>query len=234
MSEIIAVVGQTGSGKSTSVETLNPKETVIIGIIDKPLPFRGWKQNYRTGKWYKTPDNDQDVGNFLVSHDSKIIVEVLQYISKSRPEIKQIVIDDFQYIMSTEFMNRATESGWQKFTDIAKHVWDVINTAKSLREDLRVVFLTHDEIITENFQPKRKIKTIGKLLDDKVTLEGLFTVVLYTDIQKNKEQNGLEYTFITQNDGTTTAKSPKGMFATLNVPNDLAKVLDTINTYYEG
>jgi hypothetical protein len=226
MSEIIAVVGTTGTGKSTSVETLDAKETVIIGIIDKPLPFRGWKQKYTSGI--------QQGGNFLVSHDSAQIVKVLNYVSDSRPEIKQIIVDDFQYIMSTEFMNRAAETGWQKFTDIAKHVWDVINTAKSLREDLKVVFLTHDEIITENFQPKRKIKTIGKLLDDKVTLEGLFTVVLFTDVQKNKEKNGLEYTFITQNDGTTTAKSPRGMFATLNIPNDLAVILSTINEYYEG
>ena len=226
MSEIIAVVGQTGTGKSTSVESLDAKETVIIGIIEKPLPFRGWKQKYTSGI--------QQGGNFLVSHDSAQIVKVLNYISAERQEIKQIVIDDFQYIMSTEFMNRAQETGWQKFTDIAKHVWDVINAAKGLREDLKVVFLTHDEIITENFQPKRKIKTIGKLLDDKVTLEGLFTVVLFTDVQKNKEKNGLEYTFITQNDGTTTAKSPRGMFATFNIPNDLGKVITEINAYYEG
>ena len=226
MSEIIAVVGQTGTGKSTSVESLDAKETVIIGIIEKPLPFRGWKQRYTSGI--------QQGGNFLVSHDSAQIVKVLNYISNERQEIKQIVIDDFQYIMSTEFMNRAQETGWQKFTDIAKHVWDVINAAKGLREDLKVVFLTHDEIITENFQPKRKIKTIGKLLDDKVTLEGLFTVVFFTDISQNKEKNGLEYTFITQNDGTTTAKSPRGMFATFKIPNDLAEVISTINAYYEG
>jgi len=226
MSEIIAVVGQTGTGKSTSVETLDAKETVIIGIIDKPLPFRGWKQKYTSGI--------QQGGNFLVSHDSAQIVKVLKYISEERQEIKQIIVDDFQYIMSTEFMNRANEAGWQKFTDIAKHVWDVINAAKSLREDLKVVFLTHDEIITENFQPKRKIKTIGKLLDDKVTLEGLFTVVLFTDISQNKEKNGLKYTFITQNDGTTTAKSPRGMFETFNIPNDLADVISKINAYYEG
>lgn len=226
MSEIIAIVGQTGTGKSTSIETLDAKETVIIGIIDKPLPFRGWKKNYITGI--------QQGGNFLVSHDSAQIVKVLKHVSESRPEIKQIIIDDFQYIMSTEFMNRAGESGWQKFTDIAKHVWDVIVASKSLREDLKVFILSHDEIITENFAPKRKIKTIGKLLDDKVTLEGLFTIVLFTDVQKNKEKDGLEYTFITQNDGTTTAKSPRGMFATLKVPNDLAALISKINMYYEG
>jgi hypothetical protein len=234
MSEIIAVVGQTGTGKSTSVEKLNPKETVIIGIIDKPLPFRGWKQHYRTGKWYLTEPNVTDEGNYVISHDSAIIVKVLNYISDKRPEIKQIVIDDFQYIMSTEFMNRSDEKGWEKFTDIAKHVWNVINAAKSLREDLKVFILSHDEIITENFSPKRKIKTIGKLLDDKVTLEGLFTIVLFTDIKKNKENSGLEYSFITQNDGTTTAKSPRGMFETFNIPNDLAAIIGKINTYYEG
>lgn len=234
MSEIIAVVGQTGTGKSTSVETLNPEETVIIGIIDKPLPFRGWKKNYRSGKWYKTEPNVRDEGNYLISHDSAIIVKVLKYISDSRPEIKQIVIDDFQYIMSTEFMDRSDEKGWEKFTDIAKHVWNVIQAAKSLRADLKVFVLSHDEIITENFSPKRKIKTIGKLLDDKVTLEGLFTIVLFTDVQKNKEQNGLEYTFITQNDGTTTAKSPKGMFETLKIPNDLNAMITKIDAYYEG
>ena len=178
MSELIAVVGQTGTGKSTSVEALDAKETVIIGVIAKPLPFRGWKQKYTSGI--------QQGGNYLVSHDSSQIVKVMQYISESRPEVKQIVIDDFQYIMSTEFMNRAAETGWQKFTDIAKHVWDVLNSAKSLRDDLKVFVLSHDEIITENFQPKRKIKTIGKLLDDKITLEGLFTIVFFTDVQKNK------------------------------------------------
>jgi hypothetical protein len=226
MSEIIAIVGQTGSGKSTSIETLNPKETVIVGVVNKPLPFRGWKKNYTTGI--------QQGGNFLVSHDSGQIVTVLKYISENRPEIKQIVIDDFQYLMSTEFMNRAAETGWQKFTDIAKHVWDVINAAKSLREDLKVFVLSHDEIITENFAPKRKMKTIGKLLDDKVTLEGLFTIVFFTDVRKNKEKSELEYTFITQNDGTTTGKSPKGMFKQLHIPNDLSFVIKTIDGYYEG
>jgi hypothetical protein len=224
MSEIVAIVGQTGSGKSTSIENLNPKETVIIGMIDKPLPFRGWKKNYVSGQG----------GNFIISADSKKIVDTLAYVSASKPEIKQIIIDDFQYLMSTEFMNRSNETGWEKFTDIARHVWDVITKARELREDLKVIFLTHDEIITENFQPKRKIKTIGKLLDDKVTLEGLFTVVLYTDIQKNQNEETLKYTFITQNDGTTTAKSPKGMFEEMFIPNNLVDVIAKMNAYYEG
>jgi len=152
MSEIIAIVGQTGTGKSTAVETLNPKETVVINIIGKALPFRGWKKNYIGGEG----------GNFLISADSAKIVQVMNYISSHKPEIKQIIIDDFQYLMSSEFMNRSGEEGWNKFTDIARHAWDVITAARNLREDINVFFLTHDEIILENFKPKRKIKTIGE------------------------------------------------------------------------
>ena len=223
MSEIVAIVGQTGTGKSTSIENLDPKETVIIGCTNKALPFRGWKQHYSSGEG----------GNYLITVDSKKIVSVLDYVSKSKPEVKQVIIDDFQYLMSSEFMNRSGETGWEKFTDIARHVWDVVTKARELREDLKVFFLSHDEIITENFQPKRKIKTIGKLLDDKITLEGLFTVVLFTEIIKDQNKE-LKYTFITQNDGTTTAKSPKGMFEEMHIPNDLTDVIAKMNAYYEG
>jgi len=224
MSEIIAIVGQTGTGKSTSVENLDPKETVIIGCVNKPLPFRGWKKHYISGEG----------GNYVISADSARIVEEVKYVSESKPEVKQIIIDDFQYLMSTEFMNRAKETGWEKFTDIAKHAWDVITQARNLRENLKVYFLCHDEIIQENFKPKRKIKTIGKLLDEKITLEGLFTVVLFTDVLKNAESNLLEYRFITQNDGTTTCKSPRGMFEDMLIPNDLATITKQIEAYYEG
>lgn len=221
MSEIIAVVGQTGTGKSTSIESLNPKETAIINIIGKPLPFKGWKAKYNS-----------EHKNYSVSVSAKDIVSALKKISDTRPEIKVIVIDDFQYLMSTEFMNRSDEKGWDKFTDIARHAWDVINTAKSLREDLKVVVLSHDEMIQENFQPKRKIKTIGKMLDDKVTLEGLFTVVLFTDVTKDQQTGELNYRFITQNDGSTTSKSPRGMFKDFMIPNDLAYVIRCIDEYY--
>jgi hypothetical protein len=226
MSELIAVVGQTGTGKSTSIESLDHKETVIIGVVDKPLPFRGWKQKYTTGI--------QQGGNYVVTCNSETIVDVMKHVSDSRPEIKQIIIDDFQYLLATEFMERSNETGWQKFTDIAKHTWDVINTGKSLREDLKVIIMSHDETIQENFAPKRKIKTIGKLLDEKITLEGLFTIVLFTDVRKNKEKNRLEYSFITQNDGTTTAKSPRGMFESFTIPNDLADMISNIDGYYGG
>lgn len=226
MSEIIAVVGQTGTGKSTSIESLDPKETVIIGATDKPLPFRGWKKLY-------TPLTKQG-GNFYISNEASKIVAALNSISANRPEIKTIIIDDFQYLMSSEFMNRSSEQGWQKFTDIGRHAWDVISAAKSLREDIKVFIMSHDETVTESYPPRRKIKTIGKMLDEKVTLEGLFTIVFFTDVTKNQQTNTLEYKFITQNDGTTTSKSPKGMFEDLTIPNDLAYVIKKIDSYYAG
>jgi hypothetical protein len=226
MNEIIAIVGQTGSGKSTSIETLNPKETVLIGITQKAPPFRGWKKNY-------TPLTKEG-GNYYVSADSTKIVAALNSISNNRPEIKTIILDDAQYLMSTEFMNRSAESGWQKFTDIAKHMWDVIQAAQNLRPDIKVFILSHDEMMSETYPPKRKIKTIGKLLDEKITLEGLFTIVLFTDVSKGKENEGIQYRFITNSDGTTTAKSPKGMFPELLIPNDLAYVTSMIDKYYTG
>lgn len=243
MSEIIAIVGQTGTGKSTSVRNLDPKETVIIGCTNKPLPFKGWKKNYTIGI--------QEGGNFLVAESemkttkgaiytgtsSDKIVKVMKYISEHRPEIKQIIVDDFQYLMSSEFMGRSEEKGnqgWDKYIDIARHAWDVINAAKNLRDNLKVFVLTHDETIQDGFQSKKKIKTVGKMLDEKVTLEGLFTVVLFTDIVKNKETGELEYIFITQNDGTTTGKSPDGMFKDIHISNDLAQVITAMDAYYEG
>lgn len=227
MSEIIAIVGQTGTGKSTSIEGLNPKETAVIGCTNKALPFRGWKKKYLAGKG----------GNYLISADSKTIVTALRILSETRPEIKNIIIDDFQYLMSTEFMNRSDEkgsNGWDKYIDIARHAWDVITTARELRNDIRVFFLTHDETVQENFSPKRKIKTVGKMLDEKVTLEGLFTIVLFTDVTKNTESGKLDYKFITQNDGSTTGKSPRGMFEELYIPNDLVFVIEKMKEYDEG
>lgn len=221
MSELIAVIGQTGTGKSSSIETLNPKETAIINIIGKPLPFKGWKQKY-----------NKEEKNITESISSVEIVKSLNKIDKDRPEIKIIVIDDFQYLMSAEFMNRSSEQGWQKFTDIARHAWDVISAARNLRDDLKVFILGHDESMTDTYPPRRKIKTIGKMLDEKVTLEGLFTVVLFTDVSKNLETGDLEYRFITQNDGSTTSKSPRGMFTDLMIPNDLSLVIKKIEEYY--
>lgn len=132
---------------------------------------------------------------------------------------------------ANEYMNRAKEIGFQKFTDMGKNLYDIANLHTKLRDELTVVYVNHPEDTVDAFGDKKtKAKTVGKLVDNVVTLEGLFTVVLYTKVKKGKE--GMDYLFSTQNDGSNTCKSPRGMFDSIEIPNDLAYVVDKMNEYY--
>jgi len=135
-----------------------------------------------------------------------------------------IIIDDFQYIMANEFMRRSKEKSYDKFNDIGFNAWSIINHAQSVDSDIRVYFMSHVET---DMNGKTKIKTIGKMLDEKITLEGLFTIVLGASVSDSK------YTFATQNGGSDTLKSPMGMFDDLHIDNDLKMIDDTIIEYYK-
>jgi len=224
MANIILAIGESGSGKSTAIRTLNPEETFLIRVTDKDLPFQGWK------KGYVTYDKATGNGNMITSHSPVIIAKALNIV-KDISKFKVVIVDDLQYLMSYEFMERAKESGWQKFTDIAQNTYNVISTAKLLRADQTVIFLCHSTDEYFDGGRKTKIKTIGKMLDEKITVEGMFTIVLLSQIEKIED--GLKYWFITNNDGTTTAKSPEGMFPE-KIPNDLQAVLDRIEEYNNG
>lgn len=221
MANIILVIGESGSGKSTGLRTLDAKKTFLIRVTDKDLPFQGWKKNYISY------DKATGKGNMITSHNPSVIIKALALV-KDNSEIKIVVIDDLQYLMSYEFMERAKEPGWQKFTDIAQNTYNVITAAKALRSDQTVIFLCHSTDEYFDGGRKTKIKTIGKMLDEKITIEGMFTIVLLSQIEKTED--GLKYWFITNNDGTTTAKSPEGMFPE-KIPNDLQIVLNTIEEY---
>jgi hypothetical protein len=134
--------------------------------------------------------------------------------------------------MADEFMRKAMEKGFDKFSILARNMYNLLapQTHASLREDLYVFFLFHDE---KSDDGGRKIKSIGKLLDDKITLEGLFSIVLYTKVDHD-EKNGNRYYFVTQTDGSTTAKSPAGMFSERLIPNDLQFVVNSITKYENG
>lgn len=215
MSELIGIVGKSGTGKSTSTRNLNPTETYYINVSGKSLPFKGWKSKYNA-----------ESKNYLASHDWKTIVNVLKGISDKRKDVKHIILDDAQYLMGFEFMNRASEKSYDKFTDIGVHLNEVINASKGLRDDIKVYMLWHPEIGDDG---QYKMKTVGKMIDQYLTLEGLFSILLYTDVDVDK--NGAEYYFVTNHIKNYPAKSPMGMFPEIRIPNDLSQVSNMIDIY---
>jgi len=223
MSKAVLVIGNSGTGKSTSMRTLKPEETVVIRITAKDLPFKG------ASKLYKAWTKENPEGNLLDTSSSEVVVNALKSISDKRPNIKNVIIDDIQYLMSFEYMQRAKESGYAKFTDIAINFYNILSTGMKLRDDLFVVYLAHGEDVNTPDGIKTKIKTVGKLIDEKITPEGLFTVVLMTKVEK--DETGIKHYFVTQSDGTNPAKSPSEMFDTLLIPNDLALVKEAMYNY---
>ena len=207
----ILILGESGSGKSTSIRRLPPEETYIINVQGKPLPWRGYKEQYNSEK-----------ANIFHSDSAEKIKAVLKNVSEKAPHVKTIVIDDFQYIMINEMMRRAKETGFTKFTELANGIWSLIDSVRWLREDLKVCFLSHTE--TTNLG-KEKVKTVGKMLDDQVNIEGMFTVVV-----KAYCSNG-EYLFSTKTNGHDTVKTPMGMFDKEAIENDINIVIEAIDNY---
>lgn len=211
MSTAVLILGNSGSGKSTSLRNLDPAKTLLIQCIRKPLPFKaaGWKVRAKPG----------DGGNIFQT-DSPIDIEK----SMRRSEHEIVVIDDYQAVMVNELMSRSSEKGYDKFTDIGKGAWNVFNAAGGLAEHRRVYILAHTQ--TDEFGAVR-MKTVGRLIDSTLVPEGYFTVVLRTVVT-----NGV-YQFATQTNGQDCCKSPIGMFDDLHVDNDLAMVDQRIKSFYE-
>jgi len=227
MAQSILIIAESGAGKSTSIANLDPKETFIVNVANKPLPFKGWKSKYKI--WSR---EDQS-GNMYTRPGAKEIEACLKYVSEKRPEIKNIIIDDFQYMSAFEYFDRADEKGFEKFTSIAKSIASIAKLPATLREDLYVFFLTHAEE-SQDLEGRRKFKakTIGKLVDNSLTLEGLYSIVLFGKVKKDKDKDGaMKYVFETQNNGENTCKSPAGMFESFEIPNDLEFVKKAIINY---
>ena len=219
-SKLVGIVGQTGTGKSTSIKHLNPEETYIINVAKKELPFKGSEKLYNAeNKNYKEVD------------DANEITRLLKTISEKAPHIKNIIIEDSNYIMGFNIVAKATEVGFTKFSVMARDMVDLFRTARQLRDDITVFYLTHPETIEDGGEIiGYKIKTAGKLIDNQVLLEGLLTVCLYTNVEETKD--GAIYSFVTNRYKKMPAKSPEGMFSDLKIPNDLQLVVDTLNEYY--
>lgn len=225
MGQSVLIIAESGSGKSTSIETLNPKETFIINVANKPLPFKGWKTKYSI--WSKTNPG----GNMYDKASSENIEACIRYVNDKRTEIKTLVVDDLQYMSAFEYFDKADEKGYDKFSKIAAHLARIVRLPKELREDLTVIFLTHaEESVDMEGKRRVKAKTVGKMIDNALTLEGLFSIVLFGKIKKDKDGE-LRYVFETRNNGENTCKSPKDMFNSFEIPNDLQFVIDSIRDY---
>jgi len=220
-SKLIGIVGATGTGKSTSIKHLNSKETYIINVAKKELPFKGSEKLYNAeNKNYKEVD------------DANEITRLLKTISEKAPHIKNIIIEDSNYIMGFAIVSKATEVGYTKFSVMARDIVELFREARKLRDDLKVFYFSHPETIEDGGEIiGYKIKTAGKLIDNQIVLEGLFTVCLYTNVEENKD-GSTTYSLLTNRYRKYPAKSPDGMFADIKIPNNLQTVVDTIDSYY--
>lgn len=228
--EALCIYGDSGSGKTTSLRNLNSEETFIISTTGKPLSFRGWKKKYKPFTINK--ETKEFSGNYYISSNWEQILKILKIINSKLPHIKTVVIDDVQYIMSYEFVDRATEVGYSRFSEIAQHMMEILRYSEQMRDDCTMVFLTHSDNVGTEIDPKYVIKTIGKLLSEKVTLEGLFTYIFFTKVEEG-DDGKMQYKLVTNNDGKCLAKTPMGMFEELEIDNDLNEILKVIKEYNE-
>lgn len=207
------ILGESGTGKSTSMRNIDPEITLLVKPVGKPLPFK-------SKDWLKW-SNEKKTGTVLATDKSENIVKIINAAPHFGKRI--VIIDDFQYVMSNEFMRRSDEKSFDKFTEIGRHAWDIIKAAQDAPDDLRVYFMAHTE---ETQMGRVKMKTIGRMLDEKITVEGMFTVVLRTLTRDD------QFFFTTKNNGADTVKSPMGMFDANEIDNDLAFVDRTICDYW--
>ena len=206
MAQKLLIMGESGTGKSTSLRNCDPAKTAVVNPVGKALPFKG-----------------SDKFTMLNSvTDSRTITKFMK--EQAAAGKKLIVVDDFQYILAVPYMNRIKESGWDKYNDFGANYFDIIEVCKEIPDDVVVAYMTHLETLDNGLTT---VKLIGKLLREKITIEGLFTVVLRTSVSEGK------YYFLTQNSGKDTVKSPLGMFPTYAIDNDLNYVADKIRNYYE-
>ena len=202
MAVSVMILGVSGTGKSASMRNCKSDRFALVNVAKKPLPFKG---------------------NFAERYDGDSYQEAVNFMKKCKA--KSIVIDDAQYLMGNEFMRRVTERGFDKFSEMAQNMWKLLNFInQDLPADKIVYLLGH---IERDQDGNEKFKTMGKLIDQCINVEGTCTIVLKTHVADG------QYSFLTQNSGHDTVKSPIGMFPSFAIDNDLNYVDEKIRNYYE-
>lgn len=208
----VLIIGRSGSGKTYSIKNFDPSDVGVISVEKGRLPFQSDIQVVRIPRFEQTAD----INSYQQANAAKYSW-LMSAIQKSK--VKSIVIDDTQYLLANEMFDRAAEKGYDKFTQMAANFRALIHFVNDLEDEDKIVyFLHHSELDSDG---REKVKTIGKMLDEKLVVEGCFDVVLYCQ----------DHVFYTQSNGQSTAKSPEGMFD-LEIPNDLKAVDTAIRKYY--
>lgn len=225
MSNVVMLLGKSGTGKSTSVKTLNPKETVVLNVLGKRLPFKGSSSMY----------SSENKNLFQVS-DYAQVISLLKNIGEKAPHVKNVILDDAIYIMRKEFFERAKEVGYNKFTELSQHFQMIISTCERLRSDLNVFLILHSEdVVSDSAIVEYKVSTVGKMLDTQYNLIEVVPMVLYSSVIYD-DKGVASYGFYTHRhkEGTIVvpAKTPDGMFEEEFIPNDLQLVVNKMNEYY--
>ena len=237
----VLILAESGFGKSTSIgkipqlgiQGLDPKETYIISATSKPLPFKG------SGKIYPTTTVENlNKGKRIITSVGKTVAAIVRFLAQNSPvdKVKNIVIDDFNYILQDYYMKNAMKGGWDTPKEIG-YFTGLIFDALELCHDRNIFVMAHYEEFKSatNNSVGYRMKTTGKMVHEYITPEGKFDIVLYgkqTSIEKEGGQVEVKKEFVTNFDGMFSAKSPVGMFEDLYIPNDLGYVKAKIEEYY--
>lgn len=225
MANICMLLGKSGTGKSTSIKTLNPDETIIFNTLKKRLPFKGSNSSYNAEK-----------KNLFNIDSYQTLITYLQSINDKVKTCKNIVIDDMIYVMRSEYFARAKEAGYNKYVELAQHFQQIIKTCENMRDDINVFFILHSEdVVNDGSVTEYKVSTIGKLVDSTYNPMEVVPMVLYSDVKYDDKGNAT-YGFYThrcmKGSVVIPAKSPSDMFEEDFIPNDLGLVIKSMNEYY--
>lgn len=226
MGNVVMILGKSGTGKSTAIKTLNPKETVVINVLKKRLPFKG------SGSLY----NKENKNLFNVD-DYASINSFIESINKNAGYVKNVVVDDLTYVMRKEYFKSAKVTGFTKFVDMGSHFQSIIQTAENTREDLNIFLVMHcEEVLSDNVIVGYKPSTIGKMIDSTYNPIEVVPMVLFSSVKYDENKKPM-YGFYTHRcmEGSTEipAKSPDEMFEEDFIPNDLGLVVKAMNEYYQ-
>ena len=223
MAKTILICGKTGTGKTTAIRTLDPKETVILRVINRTLPFKF------TGKYGK------EQKNLFLTQTYDEVLKGLEWANK-QSNVKNVVITDGTYIIRQEYFKKANQAGYNKYTEFAMHMQQILKAIQNLRDDIKVFMEYHVESnVTDSGATEYKPSTVGKLLDSQYNiLENIDIVLFASPVYEDKE---IKYGFYTNRTldrigAEIPAKSPLGMFDEMYIPNDLALVAKKIDEYY--